>query len=136
MRVFAPIETLMADDITILLGKLREKPFYLDTAALTWVQETFASLSIEERVGQILLPVCRDLSETALDGVLAHHVGGLHRMIRREEADLRRSAAFAQSRAKVPLLMAGDIEFSEKSSPAAGTEFSKPDGGGCDGGCA
>jgi len=113
----------MAADITILLGKLREKPFYLDTAALTWVQETFASLSIEERVGQILLPVCRDLSETALDSVLAHHVGGLHRMIRREEGDLRRSAEYAQSQAKVPLLMAGDIEFSEKSSPAAGTEF-------------
>ena len=44
-------------------------------------------------------------------------------MIRRGEGELRGSARYAQSRTKVPLLMAGDIEFSEKSSPAAGTEF-------------
>ncbi|WP_107677914.1 glycoside hydrolase family 3 protein [Agrobacterium sp. LAD9] len=113
----------MANDVTTLLGKLREKPFYLDTAGLAWVEETFLSLSKEEKVGQILLPVSRDLSEPALDGLLAHNVGGLHRMIRREEGDLRRSAQYAQSRTKVPLLMAGDIEFSEKSSPAAGTAF-------------
>ncbi|MCZ4431922.1 beta-glucosidase [Agrobacterium sp. SOY23] len=113
----------MADDVTTLMGKLREKPFYLDAAALAWVRETFLSLTTEEKVGQILLPVSRDLSEPALDGLLAHHVGGLHRMIRREEGDLRRSAQYAQSQTKVPLLMAGDIEFSEKSSPAAGTAF-------------
>ncbi|WP_246669702.1 glycoside hydrolase family 3 N-terminal domain-containing protein [Agrobacterium sp. B1(2019)] len=113
----------MVDNMTALMGKLREKPFYLDTAALAWVQTTFSLLSTEEKVGQILLPVCRDLSDEAINGVLAHHVGGLHRMIRRDEGELRGSARYAQSRTKVPLLMAGDIEFSEKSSPAAGTEF-------------
>ncbi|WP_142781984.1 glycoside hydrolase family 3 protein [Agrobacterium sp. T29] len=105
------------------LEKLRQAPFSLDDEALDWVKSVFSSLGINEKLGQILLPVCRDLSPQAIDGVLDYHVGGLHRMIRREEEELRGSAAYAQSKAKIPLLMACDIEFSEKSSPAAGTLF-------------
>lgn len=102
---------------------LRAAPFHLDDAALRWVAETFASLSDKAKIGQIVLPLCRDISEAAIDAVLAYEVGGLHRMPARALADMRASAAYAQSRSRIPLLLPTDIEFSEKSSVGGGTPF-------------
>ncbi|HEU0222551.1 MAG TPA: glycoside hydrolase family 3 N-terminal domain-containing protein [Paracoccaceae bacterium] len=102
---------------------LRRQPFNLDEAALAWVRETFAGLSLEAKLGQIMLPICRDLTDEALDAVLSYGVGGLHRMPGRSEEELRRSAAYAQRQSAIPLLMPTDIEFSEKSSIGAGSPF-------------
>ncbi|CAN7552303.1 glycoside hydrolase family 3 protein [Devosia sp. LjRoot3] len=98
-------------------------PFNLDVPALNWVMSTFASLTTDQKLGQIILPLCRDLSPAAIDAALAYHVGGIHRMPAREEQDLRVSGEYAQRRSSIPLLMSCDIEFSEKSSVKAGTPF-------------
>jgi len=108
---------------TINQNHLRSAPFNLDDKALEWVLSTFAGLSQEQKLGQILLPLCRDLSPAAIDVALAHHVGGIHRMPAREQRELRESAEYAQRNSDIPLLMSCDIEFSEKSSVGAGTPF-------------
>ncbi len=102
---------------------LQAAPFNLDAAALDWVLTTFSHLTTDQKLGQILLPLCRDLSPAAIDAVLAYHVGGIHRMPAREEAELTESAGHAQGNSAIPLLMSCDIEFSEKSSVKAGTPF-------------
>lgn len=102
---------------------LQASPFNLDQAGLDWVLSTFSSLSVEQKLGQIMLPLCRDLSPAAIDAALAYQVGGIHRMPAREEAELRDSAKHAQQHSAIPLLMSCDIEFSEKSSVKAGTPF-------------
>jgi beta-N-acetylhexosaminidase len=102
---------------------LQAAPFNLDAVASDWVLSTFSAMSAEQKLGQILLPLCRDLSPAALDAALAFGVGGIHRMPARDEAELRDSAAHAQSRTVIPLLMSSDTEFSEKSSVKAGTPF-------------
>lgn len=106
-----------------ILKKLAGHPFNLDDEALAWVQSTFDKLSLDEKLGQIVLPLCRDLSLESLSAPLARHVGGVHRMPSRSEQELRASADFLQSRTAIPLLMTCDIEFSEKSSVAAGTPY-------------
>lgn len=107
----------------LTLDRLRSAPFNLDDAAIAWVGEVFAGLSLEDKLGQIMLPLCRDLSPQAIDAALARGVGGIHRMPARSEAELRSSAEHAQSRSRIPLLMSCDIEFSEKSSVGSGTPF-------------
>lgn len=107
----------------VTLDQLRLAPFNLDETALAWVGDVFASLSLEDKLGQIMLPLCRDLSSAAIDTALERGVGGIHRMPARDEAELRNSAEHAQSRSRIPLLMSCDIEFSEKSSVGSGTPF-------------
>ncbi|MEN3149775.1 glycoside hydrolase family 3 N-terminal domain-containing protein [Neorhizobium sp. IRAMC:178] len=106
-----------------ILKKLAGHPFNLDGEAVDWVKSTFDGLSLEEKLGQIVLPLCRDLSEESLAILLDRRVGGVHRMPSRSEPELRSSAEFLQSRTAIPLLMTCDIEFSEKSSVAAGTPY-------------
>ncbi|EUB98225.1 glycoside hydrolase family 3 domain protein [Rhizobium sp. CF080] len=106
-----------------ILKKLAGHPFHLDDEALAWVQSTFDKLSLDEKLGQIVLPLCRDLSTESLSVPLSRRVGGVHRMPSRSEQELRASADFLQSRTAIPLLMTCDIEFSEKSSVAAGTPY-------------
>lgn len=106
-----------------ILKKLAGHPFNLDDDAAGWVKSTFERLSLEEKLGQIVLPLCRDLSVESLSIPLKRHVGGVHRMPSRSEQELRGSAEFLQSHTAIPLLMSCDIEFSEKSSVAAGTPY-------------
>ncbi|WP_312223056.1 glycoside hydrolase family 3 protein [Rhizobium rhizoryzae] len=106
-----------------ILKKLAAHPFNLDDKALAWVRSTFEGLSLDEKLGQIMLPLCRDLSTESLSVPLSRHVGGIHRMPSRTEQELRASADYLQTRTAIPLLMTCDIEFSEKSSVSAGTPY-------------
>lgn len=106
-----------------LFNTFAGNPFYLDDDAIAWVASTFESLSLDQKLGQIMLPLCRDLSPDQLRSQLERHVGGVHRMPSRTEQELRASAEFLQSNSAIPLLMTCDIEFSEKSSVAAGTLY-------------
>ncbi|WP_117196021.1 glycoside hydrolase family 3 protein [Rhizobium terrae] len=106
-----------------ILKKVAGHPFHLDEEALAWVKSTFEGLSLDEKLGQIVLPLCRDLSPEKLVIPLERHVGGIHRMPSRSEQELRASAQFLQSHTAIPLLMTCDIEFSEKSSVASGTPY-------------
>lgn len=89
-------------------------PFELDNDALDWVATTFASLSVDGKIGQILLPLARDLSNQALNDLLELGVGGIHRMPGRSLDELQTSAEYLQTSSKIPLLLSGDLECSEK----------------------
>ena len=62
------------------LTQFRAKPFHLDDRALGWVEQTFARLSIDEKLWQIVLPLCRDLTRAGLEHMLKFKCGGVHRM--------------------------------------------------------
>lgn len=98
-------------------------PFHLDDKALDWVFATFAALDTDEKIGQTLLPLARDLSAEALDCLLRQRVGGVHRFSGRPREALRDSAERLQRGTKVPLLMSADLEFSEKGSFGEGTRL-------------
>ena len=36
---------------------LKLKPFYLDDDAISWVQETLSHLTLDEKIGQLFLPI-------------------------------------------------------------------------------
>ena len=37
--------------------KLTEKPFYLDDEAIAWVEDTLESLTVDEKIGQLFVPI-------------------------------------------------------------------------------
>lgn len=101
------------------------KPFDLDDQAIQWVARTHASLSLEEKLGQIVLPLCLDLSKPNLDRLLQLKPGGIFRMTSHPPEALRESAEYLQQHSAIPLLMSGDLEFGQGSSigGARGTAF-------------
>jgi beta-N-acetylhexosaminidase len=37
---------------------LKAKPFSLDDAGVEWVRSTLAAMTDEEKIGQLLIPIC------------------------------------------------------------------------------
>lgn len=57
---------------------LREKPFYLDDDGVKWVEDTIASMTLDEKVGQlfVLLKHSPDM-EKAIYNLKTFHQGGV-----------------------------------------------------------
>lgn len=98
-------------------------PFNLDDEALSWVSAMLSSMDTAEKIGQIVVPLCRDLSPASLDRMLAMKVGGIHRLSSRSTADLCASADYLQPRSRVPMIFTADLDFSEKNSLLDGTKM-------------
>ncbi len=107
------------------LAHLREKPFNLDTAALAWVAATLATLSEEERIGQIFTLLSRSSSPDELAQLAALQPGGITRhFASTPEAEKDFITAYRNS-AKVPPLISADLEGSRMSLPF-GTQVLNP----------
>lgn len=98
-------------------------PFHLDAGALAWVRARFAALDTDAKITQLVLPMCRDLSDDGLDAVIRQGTGGVHRFPSYSEDELRHSAERLMQDCAVPPLLTADIEMSEKASVRAGTAF-------------
>ncbi|WP_425101949.1 glycoside hydrolase family 3 protein [Tropicibacter sp. S64] len=98
-------------------------PFHLDRAGLEWVRTQFDALGTDAKIAQVILPMCRDLSDASIDALAARGLGGVHRFPSYGETELRRSAERLMRRSAVPPLLTADIEMSEKASVKAGTAF-------------
>lgn len=93
------------------LEKLKEKPFYLQDEDMEWVKNTFDSLSVEEKVGQLCGPPVLDSNNEALEKIIRFGFGGVYRFINMPTKDLIKTAKYLQMNSKIPLLMTGDFEF-------------------------
>ena len=102
-------------------AQLSGAPFHLDATPLEWVKTTFAVMSEEQKLAQILLPMTRDLSDEAIDALSARGLGGIHRFPSYSEIELRRSAERSISMSAIPPLLSADVEMSEKASVKCGT---------------
>ncbi|MGO4852356.1 glycoside hydrolase family 3 protein [Phaeovulum sp. W22_SRMD_FR3] len=102
---------------------LAAAPFHLDAAGLDWVKARFLGLDTEGKIAQVVLPMCRDLSDAAIDAVVALGLGGVHRFPSYTEEELRHSAARLLQHSAIPPLLTADIEMSEKASVKCGTLF-------------
>ena len=87
------------------LDLLKEKPFYLNEEDINWVKETYQSLSLDEKVGQIFLPLCSNPTMENLQTYLDMKVTGVCRMAGAPLNLLRNSAKVLQEKSKVPLFL-------------------------------
>ncbi|WP_219817092.1 glycoside hydrolase family 3 protein [Arthrobacter sp. GMC3] len=100
---------------------LRAAPFNLDDAGVQWVESTIASMSVEEKIGQLFINHNNEFSPEYLDGVLEnYHVGGI-RYWTAPSAPVQEHIRYAQSKSKIPLLVASNPEMGGAGSCSDGT---------------
>lgn len=96
-------------------------PFNLDAAAVEWVESTIASMSLEEKIGQLFINHNNSYEPEYLDGVLENfHVGGM-RYRPGPSAAVQAHIRHAQSKTKIPLLIASNPEMGGAGSCDDGT---------------
>ena len=90
---------------------LKAAPFNLDRDAIAWVESTIGSMTLVEKIGQLLINHNNDYFPEYLDDVLdTYHVGGM-RYRPGPSAAVQDHIRYAQSRTKVPLLVASNPEM-------------------------
>ncbi|CAA9590373.1 MAG: GH3 [uncultured Thermomicrobiales bacterium] len=90
---------------------LTAKPFNLDAAAIAWVRDTIEAMTIEEQIGQLFINLNVTFTPAYLDRVLdTYHVGGM-RFRGADAVTVQAHIRHAQSRSKIPLLIASNPEM-------------------------
>ena len=105
---------------------LKGNPFYLTDAQVKWVEDTLASMTLEEKAGQVFCP----MGFTDDSGALRHMicdigVGGM--MYRMGPAGyIQNTHHTIQNMAKIPLLLAANTEAGGNGLAMEGTSFGAP----------
>ncbi|KUM35187.1 gluconokinase, GntK/IdnK-type [Arthrobacter sp. EpRS71] len=103
------------------LVDLTAAPFNLDDAAVEWVEATIGSMTLEEKIGQLFINHNNDYSPAYLDGVLENfHVGGM-RYRPGPSSAVQEHIRYAQSKTRIPLLIASNPEMGGAGSCDDGT---------------
>ncbi len=105
---------------------LKAKPFLLKDGDIRWVEETLASMSLEEKAGQVFCPMGFSDDPGLLHHMLVDlHVGGM--MYRPGPAAyIQNTHRTIQSMAKIPLLLAANTENGGNGLAFEGTSFGQP----------
>ena len=104
---------------------LKAKPFYLSDEDIKWVEETKASLSLDEKIGQLFFPIGYSPNEQYLQyEILSKNPGGL--MFRTGKTqELFEAYSYLQTHSKVPMLLSANLEAGGDGIVAEGTPFGK-----------
>ncbi len=104
---------------------LKAKPFYLNDEDIQWVMETKASMSIEEKIGQLFVPIGYSGDPGYLEGVmLRRHIGGiLYRC--GEAAEMQETHRYLQEHSRIPLFICANLEDGGCGIAVDGTNFGK-----------
>ena len=104
---------------------LKARPFFLDDEAIRWVNETRHSMTVEEKIGQLFVPIGYSGDPGVLDGVmLRHHIGGI--MYRcGDAAEMQATHRYLQEHSRVPLLIGANLEDGGVGIAVNGTAYGK-----------
>lgn len=104
---------------------LRTNPFFLDDEAVRWVNDTLAHMTLEEKIGQLFVPIGYSSEPDYLQHVmLDHHIGGI--MYRcGESKEMQACHRWLQEHSKIPLLIGANLESGGDGIAIDGTSFGK-----------
>lgn len=89
---------------------LRANPYYLSDEDISWVESTIASMSAEEKVGQLFFQLTADIKEEYLKELMEkYHLGGC-RYNNMPSTAVQMQNATLQKYAKIPLIIACNTE--------------------------
>lgn len=105
---------------------LKAKPFYLTDEDIAWVEETIAGMSLEEKIGQMFINLGSSFDEEYLEQVVTkYHVGGV-RYNPGTARQVYEQNAYMQKKAKIPLLIAANMESGGNGACIDGTLVGNP----------
>lgn len=89
---------------------LRIKPYNLDDEGVKWVQDTIASMTLEEKIGQLFVNMGASRDKEYLTGILDnYHIGGVRYNPGKAE-EVYEQNKILQENSKIPLLIAANTE--------------------------
>lgn len=103
----------------------KENPFYLTEEQVQWVESTYDSMSLEEKIGQLFCPIVFTKDEKELKELVeTKHIGG---MLYREGPgeELRQAHKILQDASRIPLLTASNLEYGGNGSAIEGTYYGR-----------
>lgn len=104
---------------------LKANPFFLSDEEIEWVEKTWQSMSLEEKIGQLFCPIGYSTDPDYLrHELLDKHIGGL---FFRDGAgkEMRSTFASAQAYSKIPLLIPSNLEAGGDGAATDGTPYGK-----------
>jgi beta-N-acetylhexosaminidase len=117
-------EDALEGDGPVTVGvDLAARPFFLDANAAAWVGETLATLTVEQKVGQLFCLGARrpDLGEIGRTLDVVEPGGYLLRPA--AGVEIQRANRYLQERARVPMLIAANLERGGSGTAVEGTQF-------------
>ncbi len=100
---------------------LKANPYYLSDEDIAWVESTIASMSDEEKVGQLFFQLTADIKEDYLKELMEkYHLGGC-RYNAMPSTAVQMQNATLQKYAKIPLIIACNTEMGGDGACADGT---------------
>jgi beta-N-acetylhexosaminidase len=101
-------------------------PYKLDDEAIAWVRTTIDSMSVDEKVGQLFVNLNNRFDDDFVNRIVdGYHPGGM-RYNHTDSASIQAHIRHAQTRSKVPLLVASNIEAGGNGACADGTLIATP----------
>ena len=100
---------------------LKGKPFYLDDEGVKWVMDTIASMSVEEKVGQLFVNMVTDFTPEGIAKVAHTYHPGALRYHNKSAADLWEMTSTFQKESRIPLLVASNCEAGGNGGVGGGT---------------
>ena len=103
---------------------LKAKPFYLTDEQIAWVESTISGMTLEDKLGQLFLPLVYESAEEAnarFDRIGLHPGGVLLRSD--TSAKTRERIAGFQKHARIPMLIAGDLDRGSYNMISDGTQY-------------
>lgn len=102
---------------------LREKPFNLNDEQISWVEKTIASMSLEEKIGQLFICLNYDhRPETYQRMIDIFHIGGI-RWQGGSLKDQYEQNKYYMEHSRIPVLIAANLEAGAEKSLDGGTLF-------------
>jgi len=100
---------------------LRKKPYYLSDEQIQWVEETIASMTLEEKIGQLFVNMVHDRSPEALKEVVETYHPGAIRYQNAPADVLYEQNRILQETSRIPLLIASNCEHGGNGGVGGGT---------------
>jgi beta-N-acetylhexosaminidase len=105
---------------------LKAKPYYLDDKGIKWVEETIASMTLEEKIGQLFTNMGASRAEEYLTQVLRDYKFGAVRYNPAKAAEVHEQNRILQENSKIPLLIASNAEAGGNGACTDGTYVGFP----------
>ena len=105
---------------------LDQKPFYLDAEGIAWVKNTIASMTPEEKIGQLFFSMNSGTDEEKLAYAMEkYHPCGI-RYVTSDSKTVRLQNELLQRHSKIPLFVATNVESGGEPAANDGTSVGGP----------
>ncbi|TBZ53645.1 glycoside hydrolase family 3 protein [Rhizobium leguminosarum] len=98
-----------------IYDELRKAPFNLDDAAISWLHDTYASLDLDDKIGQLFTLIMIGTDEEEFKRIASLRPGGVTRFFTADLEFERRVISDLVAKSKVPPIISADLEGSRHS---------------------